>query len=415
MNTKRGGKLLYRLISNGKPDLLLLYGLLLHLIIGFVFVVSLGSKEYTILQLSVILGITCLSTIFLISSSMKSFSIHMARYQKYILLLCLSGFTELVWEFSKSEMLVLLHMMMIIIFSALYLTPYLIWMVAGGYVFYFFIVSDQVVEFEFGILSKIFAVTFGVMIVATLHTVCVVCREMMSQTRKQERELNFEQIGHQHHLATIGQIAASIAHDIRNPLTSIQGFVQLIEKNERRGSYNEYYRIIRSEITRIDTLLREVLVLSKSHTVDAESWQLVQLDVLLERLVMLMQPDALKSNMEISLQVHALPVVMGSEEKLQQVFLNVLRNAFEAVMENGKVEMELLEEDGEAIINIRDSGPGIPEDKMEHLFTPFYTTKSEGTGLGLSICHSIIKAYEGRMLVRNLPDGGAEFTIILPI
>jgi signal transduction histidine kinase len=237
----------------------------------------------------------------------------------------------------------------------------------------------------------------------------------MIQNRKLEREQNFERMGQQQHLATIGQIAASIAHDIRNPLTSIQGFVQLIEKNEQRVSFQGYYQIIRSEITRIDTLLREVLVLSKSHTADAESWELVHLDLVLERLVVLMEPDALKSNIQIRLYLDKKPFVMGSEEKLQQVFLNLLRNAFEAISEHGRIDVILSEQDGEAIILFQDTGSGISPDQLEHLFTPFFTTKKEGTGLGLSICKSIIKAYEGDIQVRNLPDRGAEFKVVLPI
>jgi two-component system sporulation sensor kinase C len=237
----------------------------------------------------------------------------------------------------------------------------------------------------------------------------------MTQIRELEREKNFERMGQQQHLATIGQIAASIAHDIRNPLTSIQGFVQLIEKNELRASYQSYFQIIRSEITRIDTLLREVLILSKSHTVDTKKWKYVHLDVLLKRLIVLMEPEALKSNIQIHLHLNHTPVVKGSEDKLQQVFMNLIRNALEAILKNGRIDIILNEIGGSAVIQFQDTGSGIQDFNQVHLFTPFFTTKGEGTGLGLSICQSIIKAYDGEITVRNLPVQGAEFTVTLPL
>jgi signal transduction histidine kinase len=308
-----------------------------------------------------------------------------------------------------------LHMVTIIIFSTFYLIPLMIWLVtvcyALAFIYYMFFLNTLPIN--------VFLLTFCVMlilvVVTALHNICIICRDHMVQNRKLEREQNFERMGQQQHLATIGQIAASIAHDIRNPLTSIQGFVQLIEKNEKRVNFQGYYQIIRSEITRIDTLLREVLVLSKSHTADAESWELVHLDLVLQRLVVLMEPDALKSNIQIRLYLDKRPYVMGSEEKLQQVFLNLLRNAFEAISENGRIDVILSEQDGEAVILFQDTGPGISPGQLEQLFTPFFTTKAEGTGLGLSICKSIIKAYDGDIEVRNLPDRGAEFKVTLPI
>jgi signal transduction histidine kinase len=230
-----------------------------------------------------------------------------------------------------------------------------------------------------------------------------------------ERDDNIEKLSKQQHLATIGQIAASIAHDIRNPLTSIQGFIQLIERQERRESYQEYYKIIRSEITRIDSLIREVLVLSKSHTMDMEDWEEVDLADLLQRLVTLMEPDSIKTNIEVELRLERNPQVLGSEEKLHQVFMNMIRNAFEAVVNNGSIRISLTEQSGEAAVRIQDTGTGIPENKLEYLFTPFFTTKEEGTGLGLSICQSIIKAHGGNIEARNRPGGGAEFTVTLPV
>jgi signal transduction histidine kinase len=390
-------------------DEMLIIGLSFHLIVGWIFLQSVGDWGYLVP-----------GTVFLLLNSViyhfyRTFWRATILYQRFILLLSLASCTMYLQDYFSTSLIPILHMIVVIVVSAFYLMPLLIWFISSsyavGYLIYFFSLKDHKIDFSLISISVIFII----LIVIALHKICLICHLQMTQIRKLERDQNYERIGQQQHLATIGQIAASIAHDIRNPLTSIQGFVQLIEKNEQRPSYQGYYQIIRSEITRIDNLLREVLLLSKSHTADKESWELVHLDVLLERLVVLMEPDALKSNIQIRLHMNKTPVVMGSEDKLQQVFMNLLRNAFEAVSDNGRIDIILNERNGLAIIQFQDTGSGIDEDNQAHLFTPFFTTKGEGTGLGLSICQSIIKAYEGEIKVRNLLDKGAEFTVTLPI
>jgi signal transduction histidine kinase len=390
-------------------DEMLIIGLSFHLIVGWIFIHSVGDWGYLVP-----------GTAFLILNAViyhfyRNFWRESVLYQRLILLLSLASCTMYLQHYFSTSLIPILHMIVIIVVSAFYLMPVLIWFISSsyavGYLIYFFSLKDHKIDFSLVSISVIFII----LIVIALHKICLICHLQMTQIRKLERDQNYERIGQQQHLATIGQIAASIAHDIRNPLTSIQGFVQLIEKNEHRPSYQGYYQIIRSEITRIDNLLREVLLLSKSHTADKESWELVHLDVLLERLIVLMEPDALKSNIEIRLHMNKKPIVMGSEDKLQQVFMNLLRNAFEAVSDDGRIDIILNERNGVAIIQFQDTGFGIDEVNQAHLFTPFFTTKGQGTGLGLSICQSIIKAYEGEIKVRNLPVKGAEFTVTLPI
>lgn len=399
---------MHRFFLSGKPNKILLIWLFLHLILGWVFVCRNGEVMYLILATLFIAG-GCVIFI-----NFRSLWIKTEKFHKYFLLISLMSFSKYLYtDFSLPYLF--MQMTTVIILSALYLNPSLIWSVVFVYVGYFTLFEMEELLLRTDVNMLIFSIIFLVIVALSLHKICLISRENNKLIRKLERENNYEQMGQQQHLATIGQIAASIAHDIRNPLTSIQGFVQLIERNEKRANFQEYYQIIRTEIARIDTLLREVLMLSKSHTVDAESWELVHLDQLMGRLTVLMQPEAIKCNIQIRLHIKDNPMVMGSEEKLQQVFMNLLRNAFEAVSSHGSINIILSEEEGTAVIRIQDSGPGIQEETLEQLFTPFYTTKSEGTGLGLSICQSIIKAYEGKIEVRNLPGRGAEFTIMLPI
>lgn len=325
----------------------------------------------------------------------------------------LMAFDPLIWNLAHSMTVLLLSITVVVALSAVHLKPQYVWFTSITYVValawmfprYF---PEREEEWKLSVLL------LPIVLALVLHYLCWNVRRTIHEIRQLEQRENVERLGQQQHLAIIGQIAASIAHDIRNPLTSIKGFVQLIEQNERRSTYQEYYRIIGSEISRIDTMLREVLMLSKSHTVDSSEYTLVNLEGILRRLVLLMEPDAIKSDIQIRLHCDHLPYVEGSEEKLQQVFLNLLRNAFEAIRASGKIDIILRERDGRAEVRIRDSGPGIPVDKLPHLFTPFFTTKAEGTGLGLAICKTIVEAYGGTIAVDNLPGRGAEFLVSFP-
>jgi signal transduction histidine kinase len=397
------------LVSRFNNDKMIVIGLLLQLIMGWLWIESTEAKFFLFLA-------TCALLLnFMVYLFRRPLWLASIPYHRYILLLslvCCTGYLQVTFS---DPIIPILHMIAVIVVSAFYLEPRLIWFISCCYlVSYFICFYDESLQGT-DVYLMMFSMAFILFIVIALHKVCLICHLQMAQIRKLERDQNFERMGQQQHLATIGQIAASIAHDIRNPLTSIQGFVQLIEKNVQNNNYQSYFQIIRSEITRIDTLLREVLMLSKSHTVDVDSWDLVHLDILLERLIILMEPDALRSNIQIRLHLNHTPMVRGSEDKLQQVFMNLLRNAIESILENGRIDIILSEKEGAAIIHFQDTGAGFNTDNQDHLFTPFFTTKGEGTGLGLSICQSIIKAFGGDITARNLPVRGAEFTVTLPI
>jgi signal transduction histidine kinase len=397
------------LFSRFNNDKMLVIGLLLHLMVGWIWFDSIEGKFF------LIMATVTLFLHFLIFCFYKAFWRLTIPYHRYVLLLCLVCCTLFMQASFLGSIIPILHMIMIIVVSAFYLMPRLIWFISISYILSYFIFEYSLISQVNDIYVLLLSIAFILFIVIALHKICLIYQFQMMQIQKLERDQNFERMGQQQHLATIGQIAASIAHDIRNPLTSIQGFIQLIEKNELSSSYHNYFQIIRTEITRIDTLLREVLMLSKSHTVDAESWNVVHLDSLLERLIILMEPDALKSNIQIRLHLNQTAVVRVSEDKLQQVFMNLLRNAIEAISEDGRIDIILNKSNGIAIIQFQDTGSGIDEGNEDHLFTPFFTTKGEGTGLGLSICQSIIKAYDGEIKMRNLPEKGAEFTVTLPV
>ncbi|WP_080848589.1 ATP-binding protein [Cytobacillus gottheilii] len=211
--------------------------------------------------------------------------------------------------------------------------------------------------------------------------------------------------------AVAGQLAAGIAHEIRNPMTAIKGFLQLMMK-DYKGKKASYFEIIKSEIERIELILRELMVLAKPNKV---SYKKVKLDSLLEQILTLMRSQALLNDIEIEdTYCFKDASIYGDENQLKQVFINYIKNAIEAMPDGGKItiEGEFLSEN-QVIIRIVDEGPGIPSEILERISEPFFTTKEQGTGLGMPVSYQIIKEHKGDMLVSSSSSGTC-IEVVLP-
>jgi two-component system, sporulation sensor kinase E len=217
-------------------------------------------------------------------------------------------------------------------------------------------------------------------------------------------------------LAMIGQIAAGTAHEIRNPLTSIKGFLQMFSQlftdigMEREKSYTE---IMLTEINRINSLVNEFLLLSKPRDVQ---YSLVDLNTAFEEILPIVESQAILHGIELKFSSRGqLPNVVGDTELLKQVFLNICKNGIEAMGNEGVLHISHhMTADGDRIsIDIHDTGPGIPPYVIDKIFDPFYTTKEEGTGLGLSVCQKIIHDIGGQIRVSS-KGFGTTFHILLP-
>lgn len=217
-------------------------------------------------------------------------------------------------------------------------------------------------------------------------------------------------------LAMIGQIAAGTAHEIRNPLTSIKGFLQMFSQlfqdigMEREKSYTE---IMLTEINRINSLVNEFLLLSKPRDVQ---YSMVDLNTVFEELLPIVESQGLLHGIDVKYSSHGLlPTVVGDAELLKQVFLNICKNGIEAMGNEGTIHISHhFETDGNRLsIDIHDSGPGIPPYVIDKIFDPFYTTKEEGTGLGLAVCQKIIHDIGGQIRV-STKGYGTTFHILLP-
>ncbi|MGG1574630.1 ATP-binding protein [Fictibacillus sp. NRS-1165] len=210
-------------------------------------------------------------------------------------------------------------------------------------------------------------------------------------------------------LALLGQMAAGIAHEIRNPLTSVKGFIQLIKVNQRE---EEYVSIVLDEIDRINGIVGDLLVLAKPRDLVFIEQNMM---LVLKEVITMIQTQADASNIMILEEYEPdLPLSHCDKNQIKQVFLNLLMNAIEAMPDGGVIMVKLKKEGEMVSIKIIDEGIGIPEERIPTLGEPFYTTKEKGTGLGLMICCKIIENHNGLLTIKSKVLEGTTIEIKIP-
>ncbi|KAB2490298.1 hypothetical protein A3863_04015 [Priestia endophytica] len=213
-------------------------------------------------------------------------------------------------------------------------------------------------------------------------------------------------------LSVTGQLAAGIAHEIRNPLTSLKGFLQLLKMdNDHR---DDFFKIMEAELTKIETISNELMVLAKPKQTD---FKFHRLQSLLEHVIMLLDSEAFRHSIQIEQELTEESLyVYCDDTKCKQVFLNILKNAIEAIEQDGKINVKVFKEDEHtAVIEVKDNGCGIPKHLLKKLGSPFFTTKKTGNGLGLMVCYKIIEQQNGSISIESEPNEGSTFTIRLPL
>lgn len=212
-------------------------------------------------------------------------------------------------------------------------------------------------------------------------------------------------------LTTVGQLAAGVAHEIRNPLTTLRGFLQLQQHSK---TINQMHNdIMLSELDRINLIVSEFLILAKPQAVQ---FQIRDIRFTIGDVISLLDSEAHLHNIEFESHFYSTPVLVHCEEnQLKQVFINVLKNGMEAMPGGGKISLLVGEAgDGSAFICVEDEGEGISKDRLEKLGEPFYTNKEKGTGLGLMVTQRIIEGHRGKIYFDSELGKGTRVTIILP-
>ncbi|MCC7201710.1 MAG: GAF domain-containing protein [Nitrospirae bacterium] len=241
----------------------------------------------------------------------------------------------------------------------------------------------------------------------------------LEETNKSLREAQ-EKLIQQEKMAALGEMATSMAHEIRNPLVSIGGFARRLRDKPVTGEQvRKYSEIIYEEVSRLEQILQEILAFARE---SRPAFVTTDINKVIDDVFILFKDTLSSKNIKVSTAIsHDVPLISADPQQLKQVFINLFTNAEQAMDETGGVlyiESKLSDKlPPEIIIEISNTGPLIPQDIMANIFNPFFTTKSSGTGLGLAIVHRIIDSHKGKIHVKNrpVPDRGVSFMITLPV
>ncbi|OBZ13499.1 ATP-binding protein [Bacillus sp. FJAT-26390] len=222
-----------------------------------------------------------------------------------------------------------------------------------------------------------------------------------------------DEVGRMERLSLVGQMAASITHEIRNPMAVIRGFVQLIQERSPNNQ-QEYFRIVIEELDRANMIISDFLSLAQNRALTMEPSSLHDI---INELIPLLNADANLRGQTIEVELcEGLPLIMMNNREIKQLFLNIARNGMEAMSEKGLLFISTSYYDNKVELRIADQGVGISQEQMKHLFEPFFSTKTQGTGLGLPLCLSIAERHNGRIDVESKEGHGTTFivTFFLP-
>jgi two-component system, sporulation sensor kinase E len=224
--------------------------------------------------------------------------------------------------------------------------------------------------------------------------------EMQEQLRKSDR------------LNVIGELAAGIAHEIRNPMTALKGFIQLLE-GSIKPEHDMYYQVITSELARIESIINEFLILAKPQAI---RYQEKDINQIIRETVELLNAQAVLYNVQFHTQYDVnLPPLYCEPNQLKKVFINIIKNAIEVMPSGGQITINTDSSKKDYIhISIQDEGLGIPKEKIKKLGEPFYTTKERGTGLGLMVSYKIMEEHHGTIEIESEEEKGSIFHLYLP-
>lgn len=222
---------------------------------------------------------------------------------------------------------------------------------------------------------------------------------LFAQLEKQKMEITLNRLDR---LRLVGEMAASIGHEIRNPLTTVRGFLQLFQSRKEYAGCSESFELVIQELDRANSIISEFLALAKNKRVDLKR---TNLKALIMKIGPLIQAIAIKEDQQLQFELKSEFDIWADENEIKQLVLNLAKNAIEATPKGGDVRIGMHQENNQGVLVIQDSGSGIPPEVYERLGAPFLTTKAGGTGLGLPICFSIADRHKAVIQVETNPRG----------
>jgi two-component system sporulation sensor kinase C len=205
----------------------------------------------------------------------------------------------------------------------------------------------------------------------------------------------------------VGSMAATVAHEIRNPMTTVRGYLQVMGRKHEYQKDKEKFKLMIEEIDRANAIIREYLSLSREKLVILKQ---CSLNTIIEALFPLIQADATASKVSVNLDLTSVPELLLDENELRQLLLNLVRNSIEAMPQGGNLNICTLLEDDKVVLSVSDQGSGIPPHILNNLGTPFITTKDTGTGLGIPICYQIAHRHNATIKI-DTSNKGTTFSV----
>jgi two-component system NtrC family sensor kinase len=238
--------------------------------------------------------------------------------------------------------------------------------------------------------------------------------QKLDENRLEIEELHKREMARAEHLATLGELAAGLAHEIRNPLAGIAGVVDIMGKelpvnSPSRTVIGEVHR----EILHIQAILNDLLSYARPRP---PNFHPANLNTTIEQAVVLSRQQVRTKPIQVNFTPNVgLPLIEHDPALIQQVILNLLLNGIQAISGSGEVRVAVIQDHDSAIVEVSDTGRGISAEALPRIFKPFFTTRSEGTGLGLSLANSIVHSHGGRIDVASTPGKGTQFKVFLPL
>ncbi|MCS0789395.1 PAS domain S-box protein [Cytobacillus firmus] len=227
-----------------------------------------------------------------------------------------------------------------------------------------------------------------------------------------ERKKTEEVLHQQDKLAAVGQLAAGVAHEIRNPLTTMKGYTEYLQLDETHEERQEYLSIILDEIDRVNNIVEDFMVLAKPKAAELEDRDIIPI---IKNVVSFLEFEARKKDVKIGFEYEQdIIQIECDENRLKQVFLNFIKNGIEAMPDGGDITVRAGIINNQVEIAIQDTGVGIPQEKLKKIGEPFFTTKINGNGLGLMVSFKIIESHNGKVFIESELNKGTTFNIVLP-
>jgi signal transduction histidine kinase len=201
-------------------------------------------------------------------------------------------------------------------------------------------------------------------------------------------------------LNLVGEMAASIGHEIRNPMTSVRGFLQMFE--DKYTEDKEYLNLMIEELDRANIIIAEFLSLARNKIVEVKS---TNLNTIIIIILPLLQANAMVQEKSITIETEDIPDLLLDGKEIRQLIYNLVRNGLESMPPGGNVTIRTFMEDGNVVLSIQDQGHGIDCEILERLGTPFFTTKEQGTGLGLAVCYGIAARHNAKIDIESSSTG----------